>query len=112
MRRIVIFCKANEEFLVRGFSMRNFVLLALVATIGTAQLFGQQSGNAPAADAQDNAALLQKMRDLEDRVIALEGQLRVMKSQQAPPAQPAATEPAVAGAPAVAPAAEAVAPPA
>jgi hypothetical protein len=46
------------------------------------------------APASDSAALEQKVRDLEDRVIALEGQLRVMKEQQA--AQPA-TPPAPPG---------------
>lgn len=46
-----------------------------------------------AGSSQDNAALLQKMRDLEDRVIALEGQIRQMRAQEAP-AAPAAAAPA------------------
>jgi hypothetical protein len=44
----------------------------------------------------DNAALLQKIRDLEDRVIAMEGQIRQLKGQQASPA--AAGAPAQPGA--------------
>src|SRR5256886_11666648 len=38
----------------------------------------------------DNAVLMQKIRDLEDRVIALEGEIRQMKAQEAPVAPPAA----------------------
>src|SRR5207302_1287902 len=44
----------------------------------------QQS--APSRPGQtDNAALLEKIRELEDRLISLEGQVRILKSQQAPP---------------------------
>jgi hypothetical protein len=49
-----------------------------------------------ASSAPDNAALMQKIRDLEDRVIALEGQIRTMKEQQAPApaaAAPSASQP-------------------
>src|SRR2546423_15348915 len=69
------------------------VLLALTmfASICVIPGYGQQAGNSQTADQPDNAALLQKIRDLEDRLIAVEGQLRVLKSQQAPP-QPAAAE--------------------
>jgi hypothetical protein len=73
--------------------MRNAVLFGILAVVCAASVFGQNGGqqaNAAPADQPDNAALMQKIRDLEDRVIALEGQLRTMKSQQAPPAQPAA----------------------
>lgn len=52
----------------------------------------QSSNNQPAADAND--ALLQKVRELEDRVIALEGQLRLMKSVPTPASPvPATTAP-------------------
>lgn len=58
-----------------------------------ALLCGQQPAAAPAADAQSaNAALEQKLRDLEDRVVMLEGQLRQLRAQQAAP-PPAATPP-------------------
>jgi hypothetical protein len=51
----------------------------------------------PASSAQDTAALEQKVRDLEDRLIALEGQMRAMKAQSnpapaVPPAEGASTE--------------------
>ncbi len=54
-------------------------------------------GAAPAQpSAQDVAALLQRITDLEDRVVSLEGQLRQMKAQGA---QPAAPQPEAAAAP-------------
>ena len=70
-------------------------------------LWGQQA-NAPDLVAQ-NAALEQKVRDLEDRLIALEGKVRMLQSAQ-PPAQPAAEAPSAA-APTEAAAAPAATPP-
>ncbi len=43
-----------------------------------------------AAPAADTSALQQKVQDLEDRIIALEGELRALKAQQAAPAPPSA----------------------
>src|SRR5918911_2671074 len=60
------------------------VLFIVMAVFSTAM--AQNASSAP-----DNAALMQKIRDLEDRVIALEGQIRTMKEQQAP--APAAAAP-------------------
>ena len=60
--------------------------------LGSVVLFAAVSASAVPGDppqndsAQENAAMMQKIRDLEDRVIALEGQLRTMKAQQAAPA--------------------------
>ncbi len=66
--------------------MRTFKI-AVITTLLCAPLWAQQT-NAPDASAQ-NAALEQKIRDLEDRVIALEGKLRTMESAKAAtPAQP------------------------
>jgi hypothetical protein len=63
-----------------------------------------QESQAP-ANQPDNAALLEKIRELEDRVIALEGQVRLLKSQQTlPPAPAASTEEASVPAQAPAPA--------
>src|SRR5216684_168837 len=54
--------------------------------------YALQSDPGQAASAQpDNSALMQKIRDLEDRVIAMEGQIRQLKTEQAPRAQPATT---------------------
>jgi hypothetical protein len=74
--------------------MRGFLLLAVLLLGLFPLLAAAQASNAP--NQADNAALMQKIRDLEDRVIALEGQVRVLKSQAAPapaaaPAAPAAT---------------------
>ena len=64
-----------------------------VAVLCSIPLWGQQS-NAPDLAAQ-NAALEQKVRDLEDRLIALEGKVRILQSAQAPPAQaPTEAQPA------------------
>ncbi len=64
-------------------------LWASVLLLVTLPGFAGQSDPSQAPTAQpDNAALMQKIRDLEDRVIAMEGQIRQLKSQQAPPAQP------------------------
>ncbi len=60
--------------------MRTTSIIALLLAL-TAGAWAQSTGNAA-----DTSALEQKMRDLEDRVIALEGQLRTMKEQQAAPA--------------------------
>ena len=62
--------------------MRSVFLCLLIA--GTFVLTGraQQDTNPQASSQADNAALEQKIRDLEDRLIAVEGQLRVLKSQQ------------------------------
>src|SRR5712691_10834355 len=65
-----------------------FVLMIAASGMGMGQ---QQQPSAPPAQgtAPDYSAIEQKMRDLEDRVVMLEGQLRQMKAQGALP--PAAT---------------------
>jgi hypothetical protein len=79
--------------------MKNNVVVGMLTILWTLGACGQQGGSPPIPDQPDNAALMQKIRDLEDRVISLEGQVRILKTQGTPPAQPAATEPAaVAGA--------------
>jgi hypothetical protein len=65
----------------KSFAAILFVVITVFVVKAPAQ-------NAPAQP--DNAAMMQKIRDLEDRVIALEGQLRTMKEQQPPVPQPAA----------------------
>ncbi len=54
-----------------------------------------QQGSTPSAD---TAALEQKIRDLEDRLVAVEGQLRVFKAQQAAAAAAPGAAPAQPGA--------------
>jgi len=65
--------------------MRRILMSTAVALIFV-PAFGQQT-TPPDANAQ-NAALEQHIRDLEDRVIALEGKLRTMESAQATQQQP------------------------
>jgi len=68
--------------------MKPLIGFCLFALLASGMALGQQ-GSTAAAD--DTAALQQKVRDLEDRLIALEGQMRAMKAQggQAPVAVPA-----------------------
>src|SRR5205085_92112 len=75
----------------RGFRMRDLGLLAIASLMMAMPAYPQQSGTSQAASGQsDNAALRQKIRDLEDRLIALEGQVRLLKSQAASPTTPSA----------------------
>ena len=72
--------------------MKKVIIAPAVVALLSIPLWAQT--NAPDANAQNTAALEQRIRDLEDRVIALEGKLRNVESAPAPPpAQPqAATE--------------------
>src|SRR5256714_8084092 len=75
----------------RSFRMRDLGLLAIASLMMALPAYPQQSGTSQAASGQsDNAALRQKIRDLEDRLIALEGQVRLLKSQAASPTTPSA----------------------
>ena len=75
-------------------------------------VFGQQPATTAPATTSDSD-LAQHIRELEDRVIALEGQVRMLKAAAAQPAQPGAAQPAESTAQAAAvpqPAATAAAP--
>jgi len=76
--------------------MKKTLIAAIAMVWCSVPLWGQQT-TAPDTSAQ-NAALEQHIRDLEDRVIALEGKIRILESAQSAlpqPAQPAASEAAV-----------------
>jgi hypothetical protein len=75
--------------------MKYRFLPVLVAGLLAIPTFAQQPATAPSGSAQDSA-MEQRMRELEDRVIALEGQIRMLKSAAAQPAssQPAPVQPA------------------
>ena len=82
--------------------MKHTIIAAVAMVLYGVPLWGQQT-SAPDASAQ-NAATEQHIRDLEDRVIALEGKIRMLESAQsavAQPAQPAAAAEAAAPTPAV-----------
>jgi len=92
--------------------MQKSLLLFVLTTAMAAPLCAQQATAAP-GNSPDMSAMEQHIRDLEDRIIALEGQVRVLKSQAAPaPAPPSAAPQEAAAAPAgsaaPAPAAEVV----
>src|SRR5690348_6348965 len=88
---------------------QSFSAIFLVIVALAIPAAAQQPTPAPAqAGGQDLAALEQKIRDLEDRVVTLEGQLRQMKAQTPPAAAgaqataaPSATQPAAAPQPEV-----------
>jgi len=74
--------------------------LALCVLLVAPAAFAQQT--TPNAAANENAALEQKIRDMEDRIVALEGQVRMLKSQPgnaAPVAGGTSTQPAAAATP-------------
>jgi hypothetical protein len=68
--------------------MKPLIGFCVLALFVPAMAFAQQGSGASSGG--DTAALEQKIRDLEDRLIALEGQMRTMKAQgsQAPVAAP------------------------
>ena len=73
--------------------MNKLILAACLLAMSSIPISAQQA-SAPDANAQ-NAELEQKIRDLEDRVIALEGKIRTMQAaQSAPPATAPAGAPA------------------
>ena len=58
---------------------------ALLVSFLAVQTFAQQPAT-PAPQPSSDSAMEQRMRELEDRVIALEGQIRMLKAAQAQPA--------------------------
>lgn len=72
--------------------MKNRILLAAIAVLVSLPVFAQ--GSSPQGSTQDPAALEQRIKDLEERLIALEGQVRMLKSGQASAAAPGAAQPA------------------
>ncbi len=65
--------------------MRDLALLAIASLMMALPAYPQQSSASQAASGQsDNAALQQKIRDLEDRLIALEGQRRHRRQRLRP----------------------------
>ena len=75
--------------------MKDRMLIAVVTILFSTPLFAQQSSTSPAqGSTQDTAALEQRIKDLEERLIALEGQVRMLKSGQAQPAAVPQPQPA------------------
>jgi hypothetical protein len=57
--------------------------LAIWTVLFATPLFAQENSRLQTAEQMDIPALLQKIRDLEDRIIAAEGQIRQLKDNQA-----------------------------
>ena len=77
--------------------MKPFALMFAISLL--AGMAAAQQANTGSAD-DEKAALEQKVRDLEDRLVAVEGQLRAMKAAQAVPVAVAPTEAGAAAVPA------------
>jgi hypothetical protein len=76
--------------------MRHASLLAIILVFIAVPLCAQENNKPPTTPEQpDVAGLMQKIRDLEDRIIAMEGQMRQLKERQAAaqPASPPAVVP-------------------
>jgi hypothetical protein len=69
--------------------MKTSVIWAGIAVFSALPLVAQQAGSTSQSSAPDVAVMQQQIRDLQDRIISLEGQMRMLKS-----AQPAAGAPA------------------
>jgi hypothetical protein len=68
------------------------VTITAIASPAKAQANPAPQTNAPAqSTADDKAAMDQRLRDLEDRIVMLEGEIRQLKAQGAPPAAGTAT---------------------
>jgi len=73
--------------------MKTKVIWAGIAILFAMPLWAQQAESSPSSNgAPDVAAMQQQIRDLQDRLISLEGQVRMLKSAQqpAPPTSPGA----------------------
>ena len=68
------------------------VSIVLILGLLPVVALGQQAAPTPSAGASDSATE-QRMRELEDRIIALEGQVRMLKAAAAQPTQPGAGQP-------------------
>ncbi len=86
--------------------MKTPIIWAGIAFLSVIPLFAQQSSGPSQSGTPDVSAMQQQIRDLQDRIIALEGQMRMLKS-----AQPALAAPAEAVPPPSATAAPAPEPP-
>ncbi len=72
--------------------MKTKIIWAGIAIFSAIPLWAQQADSSPSSNsAPDVAAMQQQIRDLQDRLILLEGQVRMLKGAQqpAPPAAPA-----------------------
>src|SRR2546430_17344637 len=70
--------------------MKNLITWAGVAMLFTIPLVAQPSNTPSPQNPPDSSAMEQRIKDLEERIIALQGQVRMLKATPAAaPAQPA-----------------------
>ena len=74
--------------------MKTPILWAATTILCAVPLLGQQSGPSPSG-APDVPALQQQIRDLQDRIISLEGQMRMLRGTQPATTAQAAAAPQV-----------------
>jgi hypothetical protein len=76
--------------------MKRLILIAGVTILCATPLLAQQNDSPSQSNTADVSAMVQRMKDMEERIIALEGQVRVLKGTQAAavPAQPGPAAPA------------------
>src|SRR5690242_11561875 len=67
------------------------ILLTAVLILAGIPAFAQQSDNAAPPSAADVAAMEQRMKEMEERIIQLEGKVRMLQNTQAAPAPATAT---------------------
>ena len=80
--------------------MKYRILLVILTLFGAVSSPAQQAAPAsPAAAGEDNAALLQRIKDMEDRIIMLEGKVRMLQGAASSAAPAAVPAPGVARAP-------------
>jgi len=73
---------------------RRLCSLIVQAALFAMPVYSQQvAGTLPAPDQPDNAALMQKICDLEDRLVLAEGHIRQLENQQSAPGQAAPPAP-------------------
>ena len=78
--------------------MKHLLIFSFVLALCVAPVVAQQESAPSQPSAQDVAALVQQIKDLQERVISLEGKVRTLQSTQATPtaASPETTQPATA----------------
>jgi len=80
--------QGTRDFRVVEYGMKNLITWVVVAMLLPIPVVAQQSTQSPQSP-QDSSAMEQRIKDLEERIIALEGQVRMLKATPAAaPAQP------------------------
>src|SRR6266571_8852019 len=74
----------------RNNRMKPPIIWAGIAIFSAFPLLAQQTGSSPSvSSAPDVAAMQQQIRDLQDRIVSLEGQMRMLKNAPLAAAAPA-----------------------